>query len=432
MVDRFAGFARSEVHGWPVLTCRDDRFKTFRIALLWQRPLDDSLAARALLPALLQHGTAAWPDRPALARAKERTFGSHVGSALARHAESSVLWLHADAVAGDFLPQRPDQFGEVLGLLGEYVLRPRLESGDEGADAFPAPVFVREQAQALAAARAVIDDKAAFARQRAILAACDGEPYGVPEHGGEDAISAVDAAAPAAMLRDFRDRGRRVCVAMGALPADVESALAPLLSELPLIAAGELQEPVEPARRAARSTRESASMQQAKLVLVLRSGRSRTADDLCALQACLSLWGGGPHSRLFREVREKLSLCYYASAGGDQNKGIVMVQVGCERASVEAVVSEVLQQLEELQEGRFEDDELATTKASIDGALKAVDDSPGSRLHFTTEQWLRGFDDDPTARRQRFDRLTREDVAAAARSLWLDHDYALLPEEAGS
>lgn len=432
MVERFAGFERTEVNGWPVLTCRADRFKTFRMAMLWRRPLDDSLAGRALLPAMLQHGTAAWPDRPALARAKERAFGAQVGSALARHAESSIFWLHADAVAGDFLPGQPDQLAEVLSLLEEYALRPRLEPANGGGEAFPKDVFDREQAQALAAARAVFDDKAAYARQQAVQAACEGEPYGLPDHGGEDAIAALDAAAPAAMLRDFRDHGERVCVAMGVLPANFHEALAPLLGQLQAGEPGRLAAPVEPARREARSLRESAPMQQAKLVLVLRSLRARSPEELCALQTCLSLWGGGPHSRLFREVRENKSLCYYASAGGDANKGLVMVQVGCEGDSVGAVVAESMQQLTELQEGRFEDAELATTKAAIDGSLQAVDDSPGSRLHFTTEQWLRGFDDDPIARRQRFARVTREDVAEAARSIWLDYDYALLPEEARS
>ena len=280
MVDRFAGFERTEVNGWPVLTCRADRFKTFRMALLWRRPLDDSLAARALLPSLLQHGTAVWPDRPALARAKERAFGAQVGSALARHAESSVFWLHADAVAGDFLPQRPDQLGQVLGLLEEYALRPRLESGNGAAEAFPVEVFEREQSQALAAARAVFDDLAAYARQQAIQAACQGEPYGLPDHGGEDAITALDAAAPASMLRDFRDHGERVCVAMGVLPEDFHSALAPLLGQLQATEPGQLAAPTEPAQREARRMRESAPVQQAKLVLVLRSARARSADQL--------------------------------------------------------------------------------------------------------------------------------------------------------
>ncbi|MEC7582913.1 MAG: insulinase family protein [Planctomycetota bacterium] len=385
-----------------------------------------------MLPALLQHGTAAWPDRPALARAKERAFAAQVGSAMARHAESSIFWLHADAVAGDFLPGRPDQLAEVLSLLQEYALRPRLASTNGGAEAFPEEVFEREQAQALAAARAVFDDKGAYARQQAVQAACEGEPYGLSDHGGEDAIKALDAAAPASMLRDFRDHGERVCVAMGVLPDNFHEALAPLLGQLQATEPGQLAAPVEPARREPRSLRESAPMQQAKLVLVLRSLRAREPEQLCALQTCLSLWGGGPHSRLFREVRENKSLCYYASAGGDPNKGLVMVQVGCEGDSVGAVVDESMQQLTELQEGRFEDAELATTKAAIDGSLQAVDDSPGSRLHFTTEQWLRGFDDDPVTRRQRFARVTREDVAEAARSIWLDYDYALLPEETRS
>lgn len=427
MGGRFAGFASTELHGWPVLVGGDPRFKTFRLALVWQRPLDRTLAARALLPALLQHGTARWPDRPALARAKERAFGAHAGAAIGRHAETAVLWLQADAVARDFLPGRPDQFAAVLELLDEYALRPRLEGA-----AFPAEVFRREQAQALAAARAVYDDKAAWARQQALALACAGEPYGLPEHGGEEAIAALDAAAPAAMLEDFRRGGRRLCIAVGVLPEDVASALEPLLARLPGTAPPALPPVMAPSPRPLRRVAEDAAMQQAKLVLVFRTPPARSPAALCALQTCLGLWGGGPHSRLFREVRERRSLCYYAAAGGDPNKGLVTVQVGCEGASAPAVVEETVRQLAELQQGRFGDDELATTLASIDGSLQAIDDSQQSRLHFTVEQWLRGFDEDPSARRRRFATVTRDDLAAAARSIWFDLEYALLPAAAES
>src|SRR6185503_8162204 len=103
-------------------------------------------------------------------------------------------------------------------------------------------------------------------------------------------------------------------------------------------------------------------------------------------------WGGGPHSRLFREVREKRSLAYAVGAGADVHKGLVMVQAGLDAAGAEAAEAESLAQLAALQRGEFRDDELATAIASITGPLQGVDDSLGARMQFTGEQWLRGFD----------------------------------------
>jgi hypothetical protein len=169
MTATFAGFERTEVHGWPVLSRPDPRFKTFRVLLALQRPLGADAAAQALAPSLLQHGTSAHPDRTALARARERLYGAHVGPAILRWSESVVLRLQADAVAGAFLPATPDTFAAALELLGEFALRSRLAAGS-----LPPVLFARERQQALADARGQRDDKAAWARQQALAHACAG------------------------------------------------------------------------------------------------------------------------------------------------------------------------------------------------------------------------------------------------------------------
>lgn len=43
------------------------------------------------------------------------------------------------------------------------------------------------------------------------------------------------------------------------------------------------------------------------------------------------VFGGGPYSRLFMNVREKLSLCYYCSARLIRGKGIIVIQSGIEK-----------------------------------------------------------------------------------------------------
>ncbi len=417
----FAGFEMAAIGGVPVLHRRDDRCKTFRVSLLWQRQKGDGQAARALLPALLQHGAARHGDRPAMARAREQLYGAGGGCGLSRHAETTILGMTADAVAGAFLPGRPDQFGDVLTLIQEQLLTPRFAAEGGG------NLFERERAQALAAARAVFDDKAHYARQRAISQACAGEPYGVLDSGGEPAIAALRADEPAAMLVDFLAFGRCVVLMTGQLPDAPLAALEPLLASLPPNRPAPVPKPAgSPARPPTRTT-EHASMQQGKLVLVFRLPPAARPAELAALQVALSLWGGGAHSRLFQEVREKRSLCYYAAASGDADKGLAMVQVGCDPGAVDAVVEHTLAQLAELAAGTFRADELATAVATCQAPYRAIDDAPASRLSFTAEQWLRGFDQLPTDRIAALGAVAAEAVAAAASGLRLDHQYALLP-----
>ena len=65
---------------------------------------------------------------------------------------------------------------------------------------------------------------------------------------------------------------------------------------------------------------------------------------MTAMRLMSALFGGTPHSKLFLNVREKLSLCYYCSSSYDRHKGIVMVQSGVEQKNIEKAREEILRQ----------------------------------------------------------------------------------------
>jgi predicted Zn-dependent peptidase len=217
---------------------------------------------------------------------------------------------------------------------------------------------------------------------------------------------------------------------MGALPEDFAAALLALLERLPPRREQPVPPPAAPAPRALRRTTETAAMQQSRLVLTLRCPPPATPAALCALHALVSLWGGGPHSRLFREVRERRSLAYAVGAGADVHKGIVSVQAGLDASAAEAAEAEILAQLAALQSGSFRDDELVTALATITGPLQAVDDSLAARMQFTGEQWVRGFDQTPAERLCQYVGVDRDAVLGAAAGIWLDHVYLLQSEGA--
>jgi len=346
MAERFAGFRLEEVEKVPVLWIEDPRFKTFRLSFCCQRPMDERVSARALLPGLLLHGTASHPGRPALAARMEELYGALVAPAVARSGESQVLRFTLDAVAGGSLPDRPDQVREGMDFLGEYLTAPRLEDG-----AFPQAVFVREQRQALAAARAIVDDKGSFAHQEARRRAFEGEPLATPDHGGADAIAALTARDPESARQDFLAHGRRWCVAMGQLPPDLPTRLQPFLGALPDGDERPVPRPVIVEPRPLREHVDRVPLQQSHQILIWRTPRPESARDRAALVIAAGILGGGPHSRLFRIVREQRSQAYSIGAHADPEKGCLWVVAGLAEAHAEAVAEEVARQIADLAAG---------------------------------------------------------------------------------
>ena len=142
------------------------------------------------------------------------------------------------------------------------------------------------------------------------------------------------------------------------------------------------------------------------------------------------MFGGTTTSKLFLNVREKLSLCYYASSQIEKLKGVMLVSSGVEFDKVEEAKGEILAQLDNCKGGKIEDWELEGARRSVVSAYRSVLDSQGRLEDFWLGQAVAGLDEGPEALADRLERVTREEVAAAAGKLALDTVYFLKGKEA--
>ena len=64
-----------------------------------------------------------------------------------------------------------------------------------------------------------------------------------------------------------------------------------------------------------------------------------------------SILGGGPHSKLFINVREKASLAYYAFARLEKFKGLMFVSAGIDVDKDEQTLDIIMEQLNAMTKG---------------------------------------------------------------------------------
>ncbi|MCD8008038.1 MAG: insulinase family protein, partial [Clostridiales bacterium] len=180
---------------------------------------------------------------------------------------------------------------------------------------------------------------------------------------------------------------------------------------------------VEPGER--RNVTDHLNVTQGKLVLGFRTGCTLSGRGYPALVVANALFGGTPTSKLFLNVRERLSLCYYASSGLDKHKGLLYVQCGVAFDNLARAEEEILRQLEAVQAGDFTDGELDAARRAMVRAYRTIPDNQSAQedhwlSQALSEMWLA-----PQELARLLEDVTRKEVVQAAQKLRLDTVYTL-------
>lgn len=166
---------------------------------------------------------------------------------------------------------------------------------------------------------------------------------------------------------------------------------------------------------------ESCEMLQAQVVMAYKTHYDNT--DVCGLLS--RILGGTAFSKLFVNVREKQSLCYYCSSAQVQSKGMVYVVSGVENENCEKLVKAVDEQVEAIKKGDFTDEELYNTKLYVVNGMRSRSDFPGSLASWYFSGYCLGEIISLEEGIEKVMNVTREQIIEAANTLVLDTVYTL-------
>ena len=177
-----------------------------------------------------------------------------------------------------------------------------------------------------------------------------------------------------------------------------------------------------------RSFEEPLPTVQGKLCMLFTPGEPFAPQDLSALRVAVALLGGTPTSRLFQNVREKQSLCYYCTASYTSLTGALCVDSGVEHANAAAARESILKELAALCAGPVEDGELADTKRALKNQLAAVGDTLQGLEGWYFAERMRGADKAPEQVAAEVDAVTADDVRRVLSRFRLSVCYTLTKE----
>ena len=425
---------RSELLPAVFLTClQTDKFKTGLLSVSFlTRLCREEAAQNTLIPSVLRRGTLRCPDMDALAVRLDSLYGARIEPVSRKFGEIQAVGFWADFVDDAFLPDgNGGLLEDVAALLGELILSPNTRGG------LLLPQYVEsEREKLLEDIRARRNDKGAYARKRMLELMCVGEDYAVDVLGDEDTAESVGYVALTKRYRALLATAPVEIFYCGtAEPERVAAALRDALVTLPR---GEIDDDLgtdirmNSVEAEPRRITEEMDVGQGRLVIGWRLGDSMEDPDIPVLRVMNAVFGGCVLSKLFRNVREEMSLCYTASSGLDLMKGILLAACGIDPDTYDPALDAILQQLDDIKNGSITPEELDGAKQALIHDLTALTDSAGALEGFWLSQNLQGLDFGPEELAALLLYVTAEDVAAAARCLECDMIYFLRGEEEAS
>ncbi|MBR6874060.1 MAG: insulinase family protein [Ruminococcus sp.] len=403
----------------------DPKFKSFTVCIRMVMPMIPEKAPLYSLAAdIIATSTRKYPQKEELSRALAELYDASVGSTESRLGDKQIVMLTLNCICDGYTIGGEKVSQKAVRLLLDCLFDPWLENGAlsekyfnlcraDMIDEIDAVVNYKNRYAA------VLANKRIFENEMSAISLCDYR---------EPLLSADPASVTEAYYELLKNAYFDVYISGGECDGQTVEML---LSELdkPGRTPYEVGSYLSPSAIKPEVCRaeDRARMNQSLLIMAYKTD---SYNEYASKLFC-ALLGSTPTSKLFSNVREKMSLCYYCSSTVIDMKNTIVVSSGLDEQNLSIAEKAIAEQLEAIQKGDFTDEELENTKTYLAEAYLSNYDSKYQLMIWYNYQFAHGTNDTPEEKGRKIRALTREDIIREAQGYRLDTVFCLKPEDGG-
>ena len=373
-----------------------------------------------LLAHILRRGTKSYPSTASLNKKLDELYGSYVETKSHRIGENISLTLTAEILDNKFVTDKTDVLGETIDIISELILSPIFLD-----DSFNTSFFEQEKKLICEAIDAEINNTRLYATKRCLEII--NESLDVPtSRECKELISSTTLDSLAEYHDYLINNGAINVFYIGSQDASsIRNKLSSVFTSYPCKKAIPLIFPRPISRADAIEISEKMPVSQGKLVLGLSTGATVSKTDGATYTGVMlnEILGGSASSKLFLNVREKLSLCYHCSSSYSGYSGILVISSGFEVKNYEIAKKEIFNQIEDIKQGNISDTEFEAARLSLTNNYRQIYDSPFELKSFFNNRALLGISENVEDAISKILSVTKEDIIALASNIKLIASY---------
>jgi len=411
-----------EVKGISVYNIKTNRFKTNTINIFFQDNLNsNSVALNALFPSVLRRGTQNLPTLKDINLYLENLYGAIFDCGIGKKGERQIIHFYFEYLSDKYANGEHSNFKGALEFLLDVIYRPVLQ------DSSFIPQYVEQEKTNLKMMiESRTNDKIQYAMDRCYELMCKEEPFGLYEYGSVEQIEKIT---PEELYKHYKEKVATLPVDIfitGELEDEEIDYIRKRLESLDrgvtkAMTAGIVKKYVDKVKY----FEDKMDVTQGKLSLGFRTNITPKEDDYYALMVYTNILGGGMHSKLFQNVREKAGLAYYIFAGIEKFKGLMIIGSGIDIKEKERAQALIMEQMEAIKKGNIYDYEFDSTIKSLETGINALKDSQLQVVDFNFSQLVAQTHDTLESLLSKLRRVTKQDVINVTNKIQLDTVYFL-------
>ena len=403
---------------------KTNKYKTNLMSVFLTSKLSrDDITKKALILTVLRRGTNNLKTQEEISKKLEELYGASFDCGIDKLGDKHVLKFYVESLNEQYLYQKEDILSQSLNILFDIVFNPLLENGVFKQE------YIDEEKQNL---RIIIegqkDNKAAYATQRCIEEMYKEKPYGLYKYGYVEDLEKIDSKNLYEAYLDLIKSCKIDIFVSGdfdekTLEEKVKSNQQ--ISKLEPRKVEYLNEESESSNTQEENVvRENMQISQGKLNI----GLDVLSDNKSAVSVYNAILGGGANSKLFQNVREKASLAYSAGSIYIKPKSKIIIKTGIEHKNYEKALQIIKEQIDDMKNGKFSDEDIQHAKELIIASFKSMQDEQDSEISFYFGREIQKESKDIDKQIKEVSEVTKQNIVDVANKIKINTIFFLTRE----
>lgn len=413
--------SRKFAEGIDIHIINAPKFKTNLMSIFFNIPLKrETITQAALLPSVLKRGSKEYPTLRDISRKLDDLYSASLGAGVRAKGDGEVLYFTTEYIADKYIGENLTE--KLAMFLREIVFEPVTENGG-----FSEKFVDSEKNNLKNAILGLVNDKKEYTEFKCREAMFDGKGYGMFEAGYVEDLDTITGQSLYGFYQDVLKNAKVDIFISGNVTPEMEKTVEDVLAKAfpPRCAEYTKTEIAKHTDRDVKKIEEEADVAQSKLCIGLRCGIEPKSKEYNALTLATCIFGGSPFSKLFNNVREKLSLAYYAAARTAKFKSVMMISSGIQTENFKAALDEIIIQLDKMKNGEIEDSEIAAAKKYLKNGFDSLGDSLRGMEDYYLSQAILGTKESLLELTDAINKVEKQEISDVMKKVEIDTIYFL-------